>query len=127
MYEEEARLVKAINEEREFDGFTVEDHVRAIVQHAPAAAPDFVLANALPVSEEQRAAYRAKGAEQVMLGFGRSSVLPEPGEREVTLPSGYGRKGRLLAANVIDEASLVRHDSAKLAQVVLDIAASWRS
>jgi uncharacterized cofD-like protein len=110
----------------ETDGYTVERHVRAIVEHAPGAAPDIVLANALPVSEAARAKYLAKGADQVMLGFGRDGVLPEPGQREVVLPGGLGRTALLIAKTVIDEADLVRHDSRKLADVVLDIASSAR-
>lgn len=110
----------------ETEGFTVEDHVRALVEHASGAAPDFVLANALPVSETQREKYRAKGSEQVTLGFGRGSVLPAPGDREVKLPGGMGRTTRLLARNVIDEAELVRHRPDKLARVILDIASAAR-
>jgi hypothetical protein len=53
-------------------------------------------------------------------------VLPEPGEREIVLPGGLGRTAKLIARNVIDEADHVRHDSRRLADVVLDIARSAR-
>lgn len=111
----------------ETDGFTVEDHVRALVEHAPEVAPDVVLVNALPISEALSAKYLEEGAVQVAYGFGRSSSLPEPGERDIALPGGHGRRAKLLSLNVIDETVVVRHDSAKLAGVVLDIAAAARN
>jgi uncharacterized cofD-like protein len=105
----------------ETDGYTVEDHMRVLTEHAPAVVPDMVLVNALPVSAALREKYLAKGAVQVALGFGRSGALPDPGDYEVAIPDGSGARARLIARNVVDESDLVRHDPAKLARVVLDI------
>jgi uncharacterized cofD-like protein len=110
----------------ETDNFTVEDHLRALADHAPTVVPDMVLVNALPVSPASREKYLAKGAVQVTLGFGRREALPEPGETEVPIPGLPDRRTRLIARNVIDESDLVRHDPAKLARVILDIAAAAR-
>jgi uncharacterized cofD-like protein len=110
----------------ETTGYTVEDHVRAIVEHAPGAAPDAVLVNAHPVSAASSEKYLAEGAAQVALGFGWPDALPGPGALEVDLPVAAGGRTRLLLRNVIDETDLVRHDPAKLARVVLDIAAAAR-
>ena len=62
-----------------------------------------------------------------MLGFGRPGALPEPGERQITLPGSHGRRARLLSLNVIDDTAVVRHDATKLARVVLDTAAQART
>ncbi len=106
----------------ETDGYTIEDHLRAMIRHAPLVAPDIVLANAHPISDALRARYLEENAVQVMFGFDRPDSLPEPGERAVPLPGAAGRSTRLLSVNVIDETAVVRHDSAKLARVVLEIA-----
>ena len=111
----------------ETTGFTVEDHLRAIAEHAPLVAPEIVLVNALPISQASRDRYREEGASQVMLGFGRPDALPEPGEREITLPAAMGRRARLLSLNIIDESAVVRHDARRLAGAVLDIARLARS
>jgi uncharacterized cofD-like protein len=110
----------------ETTGYSVEDHVRALVEHAPLAAPDVVLVNAHPISEALRAKYLAEGGVQVALGFGHPEGLPGPRALEVDLPGAHGRRARLLLRNVIDETVVVRHDPEKLAGVVLDIAASAR-
>jgi uncharacterized cofD-like protein len=110
----------------ETTGYTVEDHVRAIVEHAPMAAPNAILVNTHPISEASREKYLAEGARQVMLGFGHVGGLPEYGSFEVELPEAQGRRARLLFRNVIDEKLIVRHDPAKLAAVVLDVAMATR-
>src|SRR5205814_10315959 len=58
----------------ESDGYTVEDHVLALVEHAPGVLPDVLLVNALPVTEASRQKYLAQRAVQVTLGFGRPEV-----------------------------------------------------
>jgi uncharacterized cofD-like protein len=107
-------------------GYTVEDHVRALVEHAPAAVPDTILVNAHPISAASREKYLAEGASQVELGFGRGAALAAPGELDIELPSLPGRNARLLLRNVIDENLVVRHDPSKLAAVVLDLALGAR-
>lgn len=108
-------------------GYTVEDHLRAILEHAPGFAPDVVLVNPLRVSEATRAKYLAEGADQVTLGFGHPGELPQPGDSVIALPGAGTRTARLLAINVIDESVVVRHDPEKLSRVVLDIARTARS
>lgn len=120
-------ICNCMTQRGETDGFTVEDHLRALVAHAPAVAPDVVIANALPISESAREKYLEEGAVQVALGFGRPREIPEPGEREIAIPDGSGRRARLLSLNVIDETAVVRHDAAKLARAVLDIASDART
>lgn len=120
-------ICNCMTQHGETDGFTVEDHLRALAEHAPLVAPDVVLANALPISEAACERYAEEGATQVTLGFGRRDALPEPGEREISLPGAMGRRARLISLNVVDESRVVRHDAAKLARAVLDIARSGRT
>jgi uncharacterized cofD-like protein len=107
-------------------GYTVEDHINALVAHAPAAAPDTILVNAHPISDASREKYLAEGASQVELGFGHVGVHVASAEFDIEVPGLPGRKARILLRNVIDENLVVRHDPAKLASVVLDLALGAR-
>jgi uncharacterized cofD-like protein len=107
-------------------GYSVEDHIRALVAHAPAAAPTTVLVNAHPISATSREKYLAEGAQQVELGFGHDDLLAAPEHFDVELPGLPGRRSRVLLRNVIDETVVVRHDPEKLAAVVLDLALGAR-
>jgi uncharacterized cofD-like protein len=115
-------ICNCMTQPRETDGYTVEDHLRALVAHAPLVVPDAVLANAHPISEALRERYLEEGAVQVRLGFGAGDALPETGDRDVNVPGLSGRTTRLVSLDVIDETAVVRHDASKLARVVLDIA-----
>jgi uncharacterized cofD-like protein len=106
--------------------YSVEDHVRALVEHAPEAVPDTILVNAHPISEASRAKYLSEGATQVMLGFGHADELPHVDRMDVALPGLPDRRARLLFRDVIDENLIVRHDAGKLAAVVLDVALAAR-
>jgi len=110
----------------ETTGYSVEDHVRVLVEHAPAAAPNVILVNSGTISEASRAKYLADGAEQVRLGFGHERDLRRCGDLDVELPGLPGRVARLLLRNVIDENLIVRHDPVRLAAEVLDVASSAR-
>jgi len=120
-------ICNCMTQRGETEGFTVEDHLRAVVEHAPLVVPDVVIANALPISTAASEKYLEEGAVQVALGFGRPNSIPEPGEREIPLPGTVGRRARLLSLNVIDETAVVRHDASKLARAVLDIASAART
>lgn len=111
----------------ETNGFTVEDHLRALVAHAPGLTPDVVLANSGHVSSAMQSRYQAEGAVPVMLGFGRPQKFPEVGDRLVVLPDSANATAKLICRNVIDETAVVRHDARKLARVVLDIALSAKA
>ena len=120
-------VCNCMTQKGETSGYTVEDHLAALIRHAPGFVPDVVLASPLRVSEATRSKYLAEGADQVMLGFGHPGELPPPGESVVSLPGMPGRSARLLAMNVMDESAVVRHDASRLAMVVLDIASAARS
>jgi uncharacterized cofD-like protein len=110
----------------ETDGFTVEDHLVALTEHAPGLRIDRVIVNTLPISETLRRKYLADGAIQVRLGFGDNSSVPELDERDVRLPGQGTRPTTLVGLDVIDDHEVVRHDAGKLARAVLDIALAAR-
>lgn len=110
----------------ETDGFTVEDHLVALIDHAPSLRLDRVLVNTLPISEALRRRYLADGAIQVRLGFGDNSNVPAFAERDVRLPEHGTRRTVLVGLGVIDDREVVRHDARRLARVVLDTAAAAR-
>jgi uncharacterized cofD-like protein len=115
-------ICNCMTQHGETDGYTVEDHLAALVAHAPLVAPDLVVANAQPISETLRERYLEERAVPVRLGFGLPDELPSFGEREIALPGAPGRVVRLVALDVIDESIVVRHDAAKIARVVIEIA-----
>lgn len=110
----------------ETDGFTVEDHLVALAEHAPGLRLDLVIVNTLPISEGLRRKYLAEGAIQVRLGFGDNANIPILDEREVRLPGHGTHRTTLVGLDVIDDREVVRHDAGKLARVVLDIALAAR-
>jgi uncharacterized cofD-like protein len=110
----------------ETDGYTVDDHLVALIEHAPGLRLDTVLVNTLPISESLRRRYRSEGSIQVRLGFGDDSTVPTFVERDVRLPGHGTRRTVLIGLDVIDDLDVVRHDAAKLARVVLDIALAAR-
>lgn len=89
----------------ETDGYTVTDHVRAILEHAGPGLLDYVVVNTLPVPGLLREKYRGQGALPVKYDPER---LAELGVAAVT--------GEL--ASLTD---LVRHDPERLAQVILSL------
>ncbi|MBK6313159.1 MAG: YvcK family protein [Blastocatellia bacterium] len=110
----------------ETDGFTVEDHLDTLVQHAPALRVDQVLVNTHPISESLRRRYLAEGSIQVRLGFGDNSAVPPSQDRDVWLSGHDTNPTRITGLDVIDDRDVVRHDARKLARVVLDTATAAR-
>lgn len=110
----------------ETEGFTVEDHVAAMFAHAPGLRLDQVLVNTHRISDALRERYLAEGSVPVAFGFGDDTAIPEPGVRTVPVATAPNGTTNILGLDVIDERDVVRHDAAKLATVVLDIAAAAR-
>jgi uncharacterized cofD-like protein len=86
----------------ETDGYSVADHVNAILDHVPSGAIDLVLANDnLNIQNEQS------------LGVTRF-VQPEPPQ---DIP--------MITLDLVDEERPWRHDSGKLARIIVDLANQW--
>jgi uncharacterized cofD-like protein len=90
----------------ETDGYTAAQHLEIVKRYAPEIHFDFVVVNNRPISEQQAKRYAAEGALQI----GIDEDLAEPrinGETEV------------VRADLLDEGEKVRHDSERLARVVV--------
>ena len=83
---------------------TAVTHLRAVRQHAPRRVIDWVVANRQPISPEVAKRYRAQGAEPVAVDLGDLQKM------------GY----RVVLDNLLDEHGVIRHNSARLAQLLFD-------
>jgi uncharacterized cofD-like protein len=99
-------LLNLMTQPGETDGMMGADHMRAIEQHAGKGLVDMALANATPISEPLLAHYAETGSECVTT------------DREAIEAMGL----RVVEADLLAEGDLIRHDSAKLARAVLDLA-----
>ncbi|HJQ25899.1 MAG TPA: YvcK family protein [Blastocatellia bacterium] len=115
-----AYICNVMTQPGETDGFTVEDHLRALLEHSPALKLDYVIVNAAPIHRELREKYLADGAVQVE--FTAESLCD--GEIPIKLRIGQEPQARsilVLCDNLVSEHNVVRHDPQQLAQVVLNI------
>jgi uncharacterized cofD-like protein len=84
--------------------YTLSEHLRAIKQHVQGKVIDVVIANSKPVSPEVARRYRAENAEQVRL------------DRDKLMQLGL----RVISDDLLDEHGVIRHNSARLARLLLD-------
>lgn len=115
-----ARVAKAIGEARatkiyicnlmtqpgETDGYTARQHLETVKRYAPEISFDYVIANNRPITEEQAARYGADGAYQI-------------GMQDHLLEKAFGGETEIVRADLLDEGEKVRHNSEKLARVVI--------
>ena len=90
----------------ETDGHTAADHLSVLYRHGAAGIVDDVLVNDTAVSDELAAVYRAGGAAPVAVDDDRLVALGV----------------RVEHARLAREGDFFRHDSARLAEVVLGLA-----
>jgi uncharacterized cofD-like protein len=88
----------------ETTNFALSDHLRAIKHHVHGPVIDAVVANRQSISPEVARRYRAQGAEPVLLD--RDDVLK--------------LKVRLITGNLAEEHGVLRHNSARLARLLVD-------
>jgi uncharacterized cofD-like protein len=93
----------------ETDGYTVEDHVDAILRHVPGKPLDYVLVNMTAIPTDVAALYRHEGGERVER---RSAARTYRGIRIVERELGC-----------VAEDGKIRHCPDKLAAAILDLAA----
>jgi len=84
--------------------YTLSDHLRAIQEHVPGHIIDAVVANRKPVSAKVARRYRAQNATPVLVDS--DNVLKQ--------------KVCLLTGDLLEEHGFIRHNSARLAQLLLD-------
>ncbi|OLE53968.1 MAG: hypothetical protein AUG51_10950 [Acidobacteria bacterium 13_1_20CM_3_53_8] len=90
----------------ETDGYTARQHIETVKRYAPEIAFDYVVVNNRPISPEQTEAYAAEGAHQI-------------GLQDHLLEKEFGNEAEVIRADLLDEGEKVRHNSEKLARVVI--------
>ena len=100
----------------ETEGFSLEDHLRALGEHSGGLEFDCVLVNSALISKELRARYLADGSVQV--------GLDEPAARRVSESAGSSGNAGIVARDLLHESGVVRHDPGKLANALLEIYSS---
>jgi len=88
----------------ETSGYALADHLRAIRQHVPQLSIDWVVGNRQPVSPPVARRYKAQGAEPVA----------------IDLPA-LNRLGcRVILDDLLEEHGVIRHNTQRLARLLLD-------
>ena len=115
-----ARVADAIGESRaarificnlmtqpgETDGYDARKHLDVVNRYAPQIHFDFVVVNSRSISDAQAELYQADGAFQIGLD-------------DDPIESGFGPETQLVHADLLDEGEMVRHNSERLARVVI--------
>ncbi len=89
----------------ETDGVSARKHLELIRQYAPQIDFDYVILNNRPISDDQMKKYTGEGAEQIGV---HGSISPETIEG-----------AEIVYGNLLDDGEKVRHNSEKLAQVLI--------
>lgn len=90
----------------ETDGYTARQHLETVKRYAPEIAFDYTVVNNRQISDEQAARYAAEGAYQI-------------GLQDHMLEKAFGAETEVVRADLLDEGEKVRHNSEKLARVVV--------
>lgn len=93
----------------ETDGLTARRHLEIVRNYSPALQFDHIVVNNRPIRDEQIALYTRDGAEQIGV---HGSIEADEIEG-----------AQVVRADLLSEGQLVRHDPARLAKCVLDLAA----
>ncbi len=92
----------------ETEGFSGEDHIRALFDYSPNLKLDYILVNTRAISDELRDKYLADGSVQVQFNPQGESHLAKAGFK-------------IIHGDFLNENGLVRHDPQKLARVIIDL------
>lgn len=98
----------------ETDGFGFSEHLETIKSYAPQIRFDYAIVNDRAISSAQAELYRADGAFQIMLEGDTGKQV-------------CGDAIEIVRADLLEKGEMVRHDSARLAQIVIACVASDRS
>lgn len=89
----------------ETDGYDARRHLDVVKKYAPQIHFDYLIVNSRPIGDEQAQLYAADSAFQV-----------EIADRDLTT---LGRETEIVRADLLDEGEMVRHNSGRLARVVI--------
>lgn len=101
----------------ETDGFSVEDHLRALFDYSPDLEIDYAVVNSMAINPALREKYFADGAVQVEF----DSAFAQTGLREVLEIEVAKRRVAVFSDDLLSEFEVVRHDPQRLAQVLLNL------
>ncbi|HEU4511100.1 MAG TPA: gluconeogenesis factor YvcK family protein [Pyrinomonadaceae bacterium] len=90
----------------ETDGYSAREHIETIKKYAPEIHFDFVVVNDRRISKEQAELYAAEGAYQIGIDDPIDDALDQATE--------------IVRADLLHDGEMVRHNSDRLAQVVLN-------
>lgn len=88
----------------ETTGYSLSEHLNAIQRHVPGRIVDFVVANRKSVSPDVARRYQKEGAERVI----------------VDLPFLKKQRVRVILDSLLEEHGVIRHDSKRLARLLLE-------
>lgn len=98
----------------ETDGYGFWEHLNTVRSYAPQIQFDYAIVNDRSISKEQAELYRADGAYQILL-------------ESDSIASQLDRAIEIVGTDLLDESEMVRHDSKRLAQIVIACAANDRA
>jgi len=90
----------------ETDGYNARQHLEVVARYAPRIQFDYIVINNRAISDAQAALYQADGACQIGLG-------------DDAIDSAFGPESEVARADLLDEGEMVRHNSERLARVVI--------
>jgi len=94
----------------ETDGYGFREHLEAIHSYAPQIDFDYAIVNDRPISGTQTELYKADGAYQILLDRSDADL--------------FDRSIEIVRADLLDQSEMVRHDSARLAEIVIACASA---
>ena len=89
----------------ETDGYTAQQHLEVIKQYAPEIHFDFIVVNDRRITDEQAQLYAAEDAHQIGI--------------DDSFEEAVDKRTEVMRADLLDEGEKVRHNSQRLAQVVM--------
>jgi uncharacterized cofD-like protein len=104
----------------ETDGFSVEDHLHALLEYSPDLVMDYIVVNSAPINPASREKYLADGAVQVEFNSHLGREMADD-LREMDFDAKSHRKISIVCDDLLNENDLVRHDPHRLANLVLKI------
>lgn len=103
-------VCNVMTQKGETDGYKASDHVRAIVEHTAPGLIDFCIVNTARISDEMLKRYKSEGSHPVMADMDNLKKL----------------KVKPVEAHIVSAKDYVRHDSVRLAKIIVDLASSLK-
>ena len=103
-------VCNVMTQKGETDDYKASDHLKAIIEHTSPGIVDYCVVNTAGIPDDMIKKYRSEGAHP---------VVPDSENLKKM-------KCKVVEAHIIDARDYVRHDSAKLAKILIDLVASLK-